>query len=92
MFRFQCSACAEYLMRLTDAKGARAFEGAACTKQGCSGTYARAPKPPSTLVTESLDNGIMARRVERIADAERIYKERARNDTLKKKGIEPPAL
>lgn len=37
----------------------------------------RAPKPPTTNVAERLDNGLMPRAVERPADAERLYHERA---------------
>jgi hypothetical protein len=43
----------------------------------------RTPKAPTAQVTETLDNGFMARRVERPAEAERLYKERARLDPLK---------
>lgn len=42
----------------------------------------RNPKPPTSNVVERLDNGFMARAVERPADAERLYKERARQSEL----------
>lgn len=43
----------------------------------CDGEMERAPEGPATQVMESLDNGVMVRRVERFRDAERMYKERA---------------
>ncbi len=53
-----------------------------CVK--CNTVLKRAPNAPSTNVKETLDNGIMARRVERIADAEEVNRERARQDTLER--------
>lgn len=46
----------------------------------CGKPMERDPRPASSRVTETLDNGVMSRRVERPADAERLYKERARAD------------
>ena len=40
--------------------------------------------PTSARLLETLDNGLMARRVERPADAERLYKERARQDNRRR--------
>ncbi len=42
----------------------------------CGGTMARKPRGPGAQKVEVLDNGAMARAVERPADAERLYKER----------------
>ena len=50
-----------------------------CTMtEGCSGILKRTPKPPTSKIVETLDNGAMPRRLERLADAERIFEERAR--------------
>lgn len=46
----------------------------------CSKPLKRTPKPPTAQVMETLDNGFMARRIERPADAERLYAERAKAD------------
>jgi len=40
----------------------------------------RTPRPPSTIVKEMLDNGAMTKRVERLKDAEELYRQRAKND------------
>jgi hypothetical protein len=40
----------------------------------------RKATPPSTLIKETLDNGAMSKAVERIKDAEELYRERADND------------
>lgn len=53
----------------------------ACPK--CPLTMRRAPKPPTSTVSERLDNGWMARAVERPADAERLYADRANKDPSK---------
>jgi hypothetical protein len=45
----------------------------------------RESKAPTANVVESLDNGFMAKRVVRPADAERLFKERAANDPRLKK-------
>lgn len=55
----------------------------------CGGTAHRNPHPPtSPTVMESLDNGVMAKRVVRLADAERLFKERNREIRKKEEGEE----
>lgn len=44
----------------------------------CGSNMTRAPRPPSSKAVEVLDNGLMSRKVERIADADRIFKERSK--------------
>lgn len=46
----------------------------------CGERLTRTPQAPSSQVRESLDNGVMPRRVERLKDAEILHKERSRND------------
>lgn len=41
----------------------------------------RAPSGPSAQVKERLDNGVMKRAVERYKDAERLYKDRAKQNS-----------
>lgn len=76
MYYFTCDSCAE-------SQGLRLKPGEqkaprACPK--CGTALRRDPRPPSTQVMESIDNGIMPRRVERLADAQRLFKDRAAND------------
>ena len=47
--------------------------------KACGGKVRRTIKGPSVQVMEKLDNGSMVRAVERLADAERLSKERAKN-------------
>lgn len=42
----------------------------------CGEQMERDMKPPTTQVVEVLDNGAMAKRLERLADAPRLFKER----------------
>lgn len=51
-------------------------------KGPCGYVLQREPRPPSTQVMETLDNGVMTKRLERLADAERLFKER--NEAVKK--------
>ena len=50
----------------------------------CGQSLVRAPKGFSSNITETLDNGIMVRKIERIAGAEEIFKERAKKDSREK--------
>jgi len=54
----------------------------------CSEIMSRKPVPPSTQVHEVIDNGIMPRRLTRLADAERLNKERADKDPQRARDIE----
>lgn len=78
VFNYLCEAC--------DLRTRHFFAGAApdrvpCPK--CQQPLKRAPAPPSANVVERLDGPFMPRAVERPADAERLYKERAAVDPLK---------
>jgi len=50
----------------------------------CKHPMARDIKPASSRILETLDSGLMSRRVERPADAERLFKERADADNKAK--------
>lgn len=50
----------------------------------CGGDCRSDPTGPTAQVNEILDNGLMPRRLERLRDAERLYKERAQNDPRKR--------
>lgn len=75
-YYFVCLACSAELTRFISAEEAKALPP--CTK--CGGAVKRTPRPPSPFVKERLDNGLMPKVVERPADAQRLYKERSKND------------
>lgn len=52
--------------------------------RGCTEPMGRDDPAVTTAVVETLDNGAMSRKVERFADAERLYKERAAGDPRNK--------
>jgi hypothetical protein len=51
----------------------------------CDELLSREETPPSTQMLESLDNGAMIKRVERLQNAEELYRERASNDPRNKR-------
>lgn len=71
-FRYWCRCGAMQALRL-DRRPEKAPR-CACGKRMRSG-----PAAPTSQVVEKLDNGAMVRPLERLADAERLYAERARN-------------
>jgi len=52
-----------------------------CVNPSCTikGFMRRVPSSASSRMVETLDNGLMTRRVERPANAEQLYKDRARD-------------
>jgi putative FmdB family regulatory protein len=80
LFHFACTICHERTRRILETKDIDTQE---C--KGCGAALERTPEPPSVQVMESLDNGFMPRRVERLRDAERLYRDRANNDPRTKK-------
>lgn len=52
-------------------------------ENGCERLMTVGDPAPTTQVLESLDNGMMSRKVERHADAERLWAERAAKDPRK---------
>jgi hypothetical protein len=73
LFRVRCSGCRTALARI---RGTSA-EATAEPCGGCGKKVVREAQGPSSTKMECLDNGAMAKSVERFADAERLYKERA---------------
>ena len=51
----------------------------------CGGKMSVEDPTPTATVKETLDNGYMTRKLERPADAERLYRERAANDPRNKR-------
>jgi hypothetical protein len=53
-------------------------EEAQCPPECCGQAMKRTPRGATSRVVESLDNGVMTKRLERLADAERLFRERAK--------------
>jgi hypothetical protein len=85
LLHFSCPVCKLETRALVSAASTKTVRQ--CVK--CKVPLLRAPKPATSRVTEVLDNGLMSRRIERPADAERLYKERAVADNER---IENPKL
>lgn len=81
LFYFTCEKCGvgkKFLLEPEDAKKERS-----CSEQGCLGAMLRDQRPPSTHVKETLDNGLMTRKVERFKDIEQLMHDRANKDYTK---------
>ena len=70
LFFFEC-ACGKQSKRLLK----KAEDVQDCE---CGAKPTRTPQPMTSRVVEVLDNGIMSRRLERPADAERLFRERTK--------------
>lgn len=70
LYYFQCETCGKEFRRILKP------EEATSQPCACGSTLKRDPHPPSSRVTEVLDNGLMTKRIERLADAERLFRER----------------
>ena len=73
VFHYACTKCSKPHRRLCSFLESQVAQ--ACP--ACGGELTRTPNAPTTHVKEVLDNGAMPKAVERFADAERLYKERA---------------
>lgn len=69
LFNYKCTSCDLTCRKVLD----KAIKELDCA---CGGKMMRAPKGGSSQVMETLDNGVMTKRVVRLADAERLYKNR----------------
>ncbi len=74
MFVLECSAC-NGRTRILATKRPESWGG--CKVAGCPGDLHRVGAGPSAQVVEHLDNGAMPRALDRLADAERLHKERS---------------
>jgi hypothetical protein len=83
LFYFGCpnSECQEQFFKMTDIATARG--GYKCPK--CDTVSPRTPKAPSSRVVEVVDNGMMAKRLERLPEAGRVFKEREKTNDIKRK-------
>lgn len=75
VYYFKCPKCEAMARRLLQPEQVKDYH-IDCPE--CDSSMKRFVKPPSTNTVERLDNGAMPRAVERPADAERLYHERAK--------------
>lgn len=71
MYYYQCEACKKTVRRICSP------EQSTDLPKCCSGAMVRTPKPPTSRSVETLDNGLMVKRIERLTEAERLFHERA---------------
>ena len=77
LYYFQCCKCCKPQRKILTVEEAKKLQFC-----DCGYTLRRTPVPPSSQVTETLDNGAMTKKLERLADAERLFAER--NEAVKK--------
>lgn len=80
LYRFFCQSCEREWRKLLAAGQQKLPQP--CRK--CTNLMVRVPGAPSTQVLEELDNGLMAKKVTRLKDAEKLAKERAASDPRNK--------
>jgi hypothetical protein len=89
LYYFQCSGCQKSLKRLMTPEQYKALEPADSVPcKECGSQAHRTPSAATSQVNEVIDNGFMTRRLERIADAQRIYAERSMANR-RAKGLDP---
>lgn len=74
LYYYACPGCGAEVKKIRSPE--RAGDEVSC--RGCGGQMRRSPRGPTTTTKETLDNGLMTRRVERPANAEELYRERSR--------------
>lgn len=78
LYHYSCPGCLSKSRKILTPAESKAPQ----TCKECSGVLAREMSPPSSQTTEIIDTGFMPKRLERLADAERLFKER--NEIAKK--------
>lgn len=74
LYHFYCLSCSQRTRKILELTSAQVLESKILCK--CGGTLKREQLDgPTSRKIESLDNGIMAKKVERLADAERLFDE-----------------
>ena len=75
LFRFKCPVCKVSQSRILDFTEAN-DANIPCKTDGCSGKLVRTPKGPSSAIKETIDNGVMVRKVETYPDVEKLVRDR----------------
>ncbi len=83
---FVCMSCGANSKRIfrTTFEKLSPEDQASAVKCKCGAILLRAGPPPTTQVKETLDNGIMPHRIERLKDVEQLAKDRAKSDPRNK--------
>lgn len=81
LFYVQCVSCRATAARMLGSSS----EVKSCRCKVCEGKVKRVPRPPSTVMTERLDNGIMSQALVRPTNAEEMYLDHAKNDPMEKR-------
>lgn len=84
IFNYVCEQCAEPLKRLLSPEAGAAFMGPC---PSCQGPMRRAATGPTGQVVETIDNGLMARRVERNANIQELVHKQAQQDAERSKKL-----
>lgn len=75
LYHYKCPSCGARTRKILEPTAA-GFQDCGV----CGVKLEREPTAATAQVVETLDNGIMPRRIERLADAERMYKERSKTE------------
>ena len=71
VFNYRCESCGI---------GVRTMSRSSSTHKECGGKLVREPQGASSQKMDTIDNGLMAKKVERLTDVEELAHERAVND------------
>ena len=80
LYNFKCETCSLATRTIAGGEAEASSKIKTCK---CGGKMVRSPKPFTSQAVETIDNGFMVKKVERLVDAARIYKERADADKPK---------
>lgn len=79
LFYWKCNECNVQLTRIYSFKESQ--NGEICSK--CNNKMTRSEKGVNAQVYETLDNGLMSKKIERLADAQRIFSDHSKTDPFK---------
>ena len=72
LYNYVCASCGRRDRKVCSPQEALAVP------ECCSAPMKRDPKGPSSRCVEVIDNGLMVKRVERLTEADRLFKERSK--------------
>lgn len=75
LYNYRCDGCGKKARKISTPEQQQTPQCPDCVQD-----MVRDPTGPSSQKMERLDNSLMPRRVERLADAERLHKERSKNE------------
>lgn len=75
LYYFRCKACGAPARRIIEPEKVKDVR---CPK--CGGEVERTPKPPTAMLKEVVDNGLMVKRLENFTDGQELTKARSKLD------------